>query len=868
MKKLTILSILFLVCMASVFMFVACGEKAANEQSNQETFTVVWKNYDGSVLETDTGVIKNAVPSYDGAAPIKPEDDNYTYTWNGWTPNVTATTKNATYTAAFNATPKKEYDAELLSLEGFNDEGDKYYTLTVPNAVTSYDFSDLITVSEEATYTVRRDVETNPSADEIVNLMEGRNRILINVYSKDGKKHNYFTVDIYRNRMFTVYLSLYYKKYDYDNSEQWENANADLGDNTSITVEEGNLVPVPEFKKRLGFDFDYGDYDFETPATPGQVNTYMAITGTVKDEMRIFDFESTADTCEIKNIWVKNEQEFTELTVPEYVTAFSARLDHANLKKIYWNAAHCINAKADDSSGIFYGNSYVDCELIIGDKVEYIDKWTFDGKDTLKKITIGSGLKEVGESAFGNIYRYGPMTVYDFYIKDLKQWIEIEGLDKAIFEYSSFNLYLNNELITELTIPDGITEIPAKIFKYGSYRKITIPEGVTKIGDETFRGCNQVQVLSLPDTLTEIGESAFLGVRITELVIPDNVVSIGNYAFSSSTLTRVVLGTGLKDGTVAENAFDGCNIFEIYDKCYFAFDYDNTACGKVAVNAYRIIKPNDYNQESSLHKVQGADGNTYVYYERYNQSELKNERILRGYIGNNTDLIIPDSITQIIDSFAAGDIYITSVSFDGTDSTNWNGGVLDIGADAFNYCPNLKVVSFGDGKYNIKGFAGRSYDRYLEEVHFGEGEYSSFRLNRCKVSKVYVNDMANWGGIECYDGNGGLTYDIYVGASNEVLKNLIIADGVETTKCYSYSNIESVVIPESVNKISEGSFNNCKNLVSIFYKGDKNGFTAITLQSYNTEFISATVYYYSETEPAEEGNFWHYVNGEPTSWGV
>ena len=27
-----------------------------------------------------------------------------------------------------------------------------------------------------------------------------------------------------------------------------------------------------------------------------------------------------------------------------------------------------------------------------------------------------------------------------------------------------------------------------------------------------------------------------------------------------------------------------------------------------------------------------------------------------------------------------------------------------------------------------------------------------------------------------------------------------------------------------------------------------------------------TVYFYSETEPTEEGNYWHYVNGVPVAW--
>jgi hypothetical protein len=31
--------------------------------------------------------------------------------------------------------------------------------------------------------------------------------------------------------------------------------------------------------------------------------------------------------------------------------------------------------------------------------------------------------------------------------------------------------------------------------------------------------------------------------------------------------------------------------------------------------------------------------------------------------------------------------------------------------------------------------------------------------------------------------------------------------------------------------------------------------------------VNATRYYYSETEPTEEGNFWHWVDGEVVVWG-
>ena len=85
------------------------------------TYTVTWKNHDGSVLETDTGVAYSSTPSYNGATPQKPEDENFTYTFNGWSPAVSAVTGNAEYIAQFTAVSKRV---------------EPTYTVTIPAAVT------------------------------------------------------------------------------------------------------------------------------------------------------------------------------------------------------------------------------------------------------------------------------------------------------------------------------------------------------------------------------------------------------------------------------------------------------------------------------------------------------------------------------------------------------------------------------------------------------------------------------------------------------------------------------------------------------------------------------------------------------------
>ena len=53
-----------------------------------KTFTVTWTNYDGTVLKTDTDVLEGSTPSFNGEDPTRENDDTYSYTFTGWTPNI------------------------------------------------------------------------------------------------------------------------------------------------------------------------------------------------------------------------------------------------------------------------------------------------------------------------------------------------------------------------------------------------------------------------------------------------------------------------------------------------------------------------------------------------------------------------------------------------------------------------------------------------------------------------------------------------------------------------------------------------------------------------------------------------------------
>ncbi len=56
----------------------------AQYSQTTRTYTVYWKNSDGSELETDMNVPYGTVPAYNEADPAKAPDEQYQYTWSGW----------------------------------------------------------------------------------------------------------------------------------------------------------------------------------------------------------------------------------------------------------------------------------------------------------------------------------------------------------------------------------------------------------------------------------------------------------------------------------------------------------------------------------------------------------------------------------------------------------------------------------------------------------------------------------------------------------------------------------------------------------------------------------------------------------------
>ena len=171
-------------------------------------------------------------------------------------------------------------------------------------------------------------------------------------------------------------------------------------------------------------------------------------------------------------------------------------------------------------------------EVVLTDNVEVLGANSFGLCTNLKKVTFGTGVNTVGANAFLNCNK-----LEGVYITDLKSWCEIsfEGTSVTNPLKAAGHLYLNEQEVTELTIPDGVTSIEKQAFWGGMYiTSIEIPEGVTYIDNLGFSGCISAKSLILPSTLQSIGWGAFSADSlITTVRIPQNVIEIDDAAFES-----------------------------------------------------------------------------------------------------------------------------------------------------------------------------------------------------------------------------------------------------------------------------------------------------------------------------------------------
>ena len=365
--------------------------------------------------------------------------------------------------------------------------------------------------------------------------------------------------------------------------------------------------------------------------------------------------------------------------------------------------------------------------------VTSIGDFAFYNCNKLIRVTIPDSVTIIGSSAFEGC---GGLT--GVYITDLAIWCS------TTFENASANplycakyLYLNNTLITDLTIPDIVISIKAYAFyNCSGLTSITIPDRVTSIGTLAFGGCSSLAEIyynavdvedfdfdSIPfgNVGTKTGVSVIFGdtvesipaclfdscINLTNISIGNNVTLIGDYAFRNCTsLTNITIPDNVE--SIGNGAFVGC-----------------TGLTKINYNAKDVYS---------------LTQNSYVFGNA-------------GRYGNGITVIFGDTVKSI-------PAFLFYVDDPGTDcpqitSVTIGNGVTSIGNSAFSDCTALTNVTMGNGVTSI-GSSAFSGCTALTNVTMGNSVTSigSFAFRNCTNLRNItipnsVTSIGNYAFYEC-----------------------------------------------------------------------------------------------------------------------
>lgn len=208
-------------------------------------------------------------------------------------------------------------------------------------------------------------------------------------------------------------------------------------------------------------------------------------------------------------LYVKNE-EISDLVIPSDCTKIEEAV-FANCKNL---RSVTIPAQVTEiGEEAFYKCDILE-SVVFNDGLKIIGKRAFQNCGKLTSIFLPESVSQVGLYAFGWCENLDSV-----HITDIEEFCRTEFGDFEKFgfkyKYSSpfkkhYSLYLNGEIVKELTIPETVSEIGMGAFGMcKSITKLTIQEGVKIIKNYAFSNCPELRAVVLPKSVEEIYSGAF-----------------------------------------------------------------------------------------------------------------------------------------------------------------------------------------------------------------------------------------------------------------------------------------------------------------------------------------------------------------------
>jgi len=392
-------------------------------------------------------------------------------------------------------------------------------------------------------------------------------------------------------------------------------------------------------------------------------------------------------------------------------------------------------------------------EITIPDSVLTIGKNAFYSCTHMKSITIGTGLTSIGESVFTNCT--GLRAVY---VTDLDKWCRIAFANNSSNPiFYSHNIYVNGEMVSNLVIPETVTEISPRAFlNCNSLFNVTLHSGVTAINENAFHGC----------------------IKIIEVINHSSL----NIALGSESNGKI--------GAYARDVHSGETKISYVDDYLF------------------------YNIGGEIHLIgYGKDNVDLVLPESFNGKDYVISANAFYEMKHLNSVVIPDCVTAINESAFYLCNNMTAVTI--------GSGVKTIAESAFNYCNKLESVTIPDSVTSIgaRAFNACINMTYLKIGNgvktIGEGAFT----NCSKLTGVYVDSLENWLKLTFASYNSNpLSGAQKLFINGELLTDLVIPESITAINDFAFyycAALSSITLHDNVTSIGNQAFAFCDNITGI-----------------------------------------------------
>ena len=752
MKKIGSFFVTFGIMLVMIFSLAGCGNDAKQSENSHSsdstnTYTITWKNYDGTVLETDTSVAYGTTPSYDATTPTKESTNQYSYAFTGWTPEISSVTGDATYTAQFSETTNtytitwKNYDGTVLETDTSVAYGTTpSYDSTTPTKESTNQYSyaftgwapEMSSVTGDATYTAQfseKDLnvlEFTKSTNKF-NSNNTSNEETASVISEKNETYNFG---------FANYKSVL---------GRWGQLNR-LGyfyNTTKIDGIDSLIIETTNSSDKLIVSFGYKTINGEIifSESVGYNCSEQLLIDNCCNYIKIFNAGSSDIIINSIRLHFSNE-EGVELHKNDAIYQFEVISDNISCTiKSVQNASEVKDAYLSDyyqgykitniSNDCFYNCSYIETLTI-----PFIS--LTDAPNGNPKLFIG---RLFGTVSFENttkiIQKYSVVsgsspyeyTKSYYYPNNLKK-VHIDG------GYST-RTFWGCTVIEDVTFGDNVVSIGNYCFSdCTNLKNVDFGWGATTIGFGAFRNCTLLSTINLESNITTIGYEAFEGCTFNSLLFPNNITTLNQHAFYNCNITG--------------------NIY---------ISKTVTSIGEVAFNfvSNSSIKPTIYCEVESALSGWNTKWNYYNYPVVWGYYDIIDNFLMcyrngalclidyKGVISNEINTPSKESCSenyQIYSNFVNNDNVLETIIL--------SDNCVGINNNAFVNCSNLKYIVIHNGEIDIEinAFSGTN----LIECLYFAGDYEDWKHE--PIYNDYI--VAFYSETNVSDTTAGLYYWHYI----------------------------------------------------------------------------------------------------------